>query len=194
MAKSFNAQMADRFRKITADYNTINLYIHETGMMILRHSMEHGDCSTAQGLINAMPQSARKAALIKWFSVYSPIVVKDSDKWVAKMHKEGSKLYVPFNIEEAEANPWFSVAEGMGAEKSYDFAELLKMVERLASSIEKKIEDGKVPPEDMERATLLSGALKRVNVPAVSFKGEIGIKKADNTQEGEEVVTLLKQA
>lgn len=156
MAKSFSAQMGIRFRKITSDYGKINAYVHDTGMLILAHANEHRDCSTAQGLINAMPQSARKLALINWFATYSPIVVKDDDKWTAKMRKETDKKFVPFDLEAAAANPWFTLAEGMGAEKVYDFAALVKLVERLGKQIEKKIEDGKVPAEDVESAKAIA--------------------------------------
>ena len=78
MAKiSFSARMGQRFRQLTSDYGKINQYVHETAMLIIGHAKEHGDCSTAQGLINAMPQSARKLALLTWFTNYTPIVDKD---------------------------------------------------------------------------------------------------------------------
>lgn len=179
MAKvSFNAQMGVRFKKITSDYGKINVYVHETALMILKHAKEHKDCSTAQGLINAMPQSARKLALINWFHTYSPIVVKDDAKWNSKMHKEGTKLFVPFDVEGAEANPWYSMAEVMGAEKPpVDFAGMLKWLESQAAAWDKKAEDGtKVSESEALTAKALAAALrsiKLVHVPADNDGQEI---------------------
>lgn len=164
MAKiSFNARMGVRFRKITSDYGKINQYVHETGVMILKHAAEHNDCSTAQGLINAMPQSARKLALINWFTKFSPIVVKDDDNWTSKMHKEGTKLYVPFDIEGAEANPWFTIADGMGAEKPpIGFDGMLAWIEGQAKAWEKKADEGKVASAATEAAKDLAQQLRAI--------------------------------
>lgn len=106
MAKlSFNARMAIRFKKITSDYGKINAYVHETAMEILEHVKEHRNCATAQMLINAMPQSARKLALITWFSTYSPILVKDKSDWTPKILPETDSRFVDFDLEGAKANP-----------------------------------------------------------------------------------------
>ena len=179
MAISFNAQMGQRFRKITSDYGKINLYVHETAMMILRHSFEHGDCSTAQGLVNAMPQSARKLALINWFGKFSPIVVKDDSKWDSKMHKEGTKLYIPFDIDGAEANPWFELADAMGAEKPpVDLAGMLSWLEAQAKAWDKKADEGKVSPSEIATAKSLAASLRAIKVVHVPANDEENLMKA----------------
>jgi hypothetical protein len=166
MAKiSFNAQMGIRFRKITSDYGKINLYVHETAMLILRHAAEHKDCSTAQGLVNAMPQSARKLALINWFGQFSPIVVKDDDKWESKMHKEGSKLFKAFDLEGAEANPWFTIADKMGAEKPpVGLDGMVAWLEAQAKSWEKKADEGKVDAAELATAKALAAQLRAIKL------------------------------
>lgn len=184
MAKiSFNAQMGVRFRKITSDYGKINQYVHETAMLILTHAAEHKDCSTAQGLVNAMPQSARKLALINWFKAYSPIVVKDDDKWDSKMHKEGTKLFVPFDLEAAAAHPWFTLADAMGAEKPpVDFAGMVKWLETNAAQWEKKADEGKVAPEEALTAKALAAALrsiKLVHVDAANDEAQADVEGLD---------------
>ena len=166
MAKSFNQQMLARFKNITTSYNKINTYIHETAMLIITHASEHGDCSTAQGLVNAMPQSARKAALLAWFAKYTPIVVKDNDKWQAKMHKPDSKLFVAWDIEGASANPWYTIAEEMGSEKVFSFDDILKIGPAAdARRILKQIENGHVAPEAVEAATAYANYLATIKVP-----------------------------
>lgn len=164
---SFNARMGQRFRKITSDYGKINQYVHETAVLIIEHSLAHGDCSTAQGLINAMPQSARKLALLTWFTSYTPIVVKDDPKWQSKMHKPESKMYKPFDIEGAKANPWFSLADAMGAEKPpVDNSGILAWLEAQAKQWEKKAEDAtKVDPSAQLSAIALAAQLRAIKLP-----------------------------
>lgn len=190
MAKiSFNAQMGVRFRKITSDYGKINAYVHETAMLIMRHAAEHDDCSTAQGLINAMPQSARKLALINWFTQFSPIVVKDDDKWQSKMHKRGSKMYRPFDIDGAEANPWFTLADKMGAEKPpVDFAGMLAWIEAQAKAWDKKADEGKVSETEIATARHLAAQLRGIKLVHVPADNDTG------AGEGEEAVKLAAVA
>ncbi|QDP56984.1 MAG: hypothetical protein Unbinned2691contig1000_58 [Prokaryotic dsDNA virus sp.] len=145
MAKSFNARMQDRFATITASYEKANKYVHETAMMILKHAKDHKDCSTAQGLVMALPASMRREMLIMWFAKFSPIVVKNSDDWASKMHKEGTKLYVPFNLEEAEATPFYVLAEQNKERPPFDIKALLKMLEQGPKRLQKLLDDGEVP-------------------------------------------------
>lgn len=167
MAKSFNAMMQARFKKITTDYGKINQYVHETAMLILNHAKEHGDCSTAQGLVNAMPRSARKLALVSWFSKFSPIVVKDDDNWVAKMHKEDTKLFVPFDIEGAAETPWFDLADTMGAEKVYNLDDILKIGPAAdAKRIRQRIEKGEVEPAAVAAAEAYADYLEGIKIPS----------------------------
>lgn len=185
MAKSFNAQMAARFRKITTDYGKINQYVHETAMLIINHAKEHGDCSTAQGLVNAMPRSARKLALINWFGKFSPIVVKDDPEWVAKMHKEGTKLFVPFDIEGAAETPWYDLADSMGAEKVYSLDDLLKIGPAAdAKRIRQRIEKGEVEASAVPAALAYAEYLEGIKVPDFkSVKAKINPANTDAADE-----------
>lgn len=155
----------------TANAEKVNLLCHEIGMMILRHAQEHGDCTRAQKLVMAMPASMRRTMLIAWFSAYSPIVTKVSGEWTAKMHKPDTKLFVPFDIEAADANPFYKMAEET-PEKVFDFEAILKMVERLAKQIDKRIEDGKVPEEDIESAKAASRAISGLHLERIKAEAK----------------------
>lgn len=185
MAKSFNATMKARFTKITNDYGKVNAYVHETAMMIAAHALEHGDCSTAQGLVMAMPASTRRSMLILWFATYTPIVVKDDDKFVAKLHKPESKSFVPFDLTAGSATPFYTLAEQNPEGKILDFAALLKLVEGLGKRIEKKVEDGKVAPEDIESARQIA-----LTITGLKFSRVVPVAPAqqDNDQDDNEAV------
>ncbi len=141
-------------KRIVTNANKLNMLIHETGMLVLEHAAEHGDCTRALTLVKAMPASMRRTMLILWFNTYSPIRVNLNNDKVGLL-KDGAKGYVPFNIDGARETPFFQLAEE-NPEKSYDFAALVKMVERIGKQIEKKIEDGKVPAEDVPSAKAIA--------------------------------------
>lgn len=172
MAKSFNARMAARFVLIAAGYDKANQMVHETALEIIDHVTTIdadgnmcGDCSTAQGLVMALPASVRRETLISWFTRYTPIVVKNSETWNAKMHPVESKLYVPFNREEAAATPFYVIAkQDKEPASSLDAEGILKLITRLAATLEKKVSDGLVLPEFMDSATAASAALKRIRI------------------------------
>jgi hypothetical protein len=179
--------MQDRFAKITTDYAKINTYVHDTAVMIAEHAKEHGDCSTAQGLVMAMPASARREMLILWFKLFTPIVVKNEDDWTAKMHKEGTKLFVPFDIEAGKAKPFYELANENKERGPMTLEELLALVPQLAKRINKKIEDGEVSDEALPTAEALAAQLSKLNVKTVK-------PKASNDAAGEDENPALAAA
>lgn len=164
MAKSFNSLMQDRFKKITGDYNVINKYVHETAVMIAKHAAEHNDCSTAQGLVMAMPASLRREMLILWFSKFTPIVVKNSDDWTAKMHKPDSKLFVAFDIEGGEAMPFYELAKQNKERPPLQFEDIILIPGKQAKRLEAALADGKVAEDEVETVKALIVALRAIKV------------------------------
>jgi len=170
MAKSFNARMRDRFRSITTSGDKLNLYIHETAIMIATHAKEHGDCSLANEFVMSLPASMRREMLILWFGTFTPIVTKNDDKWIAKMHKEGTKLFVPFDLDAGNETPFYKLAEQNKEKAPLDAEALLKMIEGLAKRATKSVEDGKAKPEDVPYIQAIASALSglKVNKPAAA--------------------------
>lgn len=164
MAKSFNARMKDRFATITSNGDKLNKYIHETAMMIAEHAKEHKDCSTAQQLVMAMPASMRREMLILWFSKFTPIVVKNDDKWAAQMHKPGTKLYVEFDLEAGNETPFYKLAEENKERAPASIEDLEKWLKSLPNKVEKDIEKGKVSDEAVEFAQAVARALASIKV------------------------------
>src|ERR1700747_2422476 len=170
----------------------LNELIQNTAMDILEHARQHKDCTRAQQLVNAMPRSFRRSILIEWFATFSPIVTKDSDDWNAKMHKPDSKLFRPFDLEGAAAKPWYEMAEDK-PEKTYDFAALVKMVERLGSVINKKIEDGKVPEaagESWKAIGAKGTALRFDRIKEATGKGLVPVTEATEVDNDGNVINL----
>ena len=161
---SFIKTIKDRCVVITTDGDKLNKYIHETAMMIFDHAKEHHDPSEAQRLVMAMPASMRREMLILWFSKFTPVVVKNDDKWAAKAHKKGTKMYVEWDREAADAKPFYELAEENKEKAPLDFEGLLKLVERLKGSIEKKVQKGEIPEELTEAAKSITRQLAGIKV------------------------------
>ena len=177
MAKSFNARMRDRFKSITTNGDKLNVYIHETAMLISAHAKEHGDCSLANEFVMSLPASMRREMLILWFGKFTPIVVKNDDKWVPKMHKEGTKLFVPFDLEAGNETPFYKLAEENKEQAPMDAEKLLKMIEQLAKRAVKSVEEGKAKPEDVPYIEAIARSLSGLKVQRPA---------AANTNDGEE--------
>jgi hypothetical protein len=143
--KQINANIA----LIGRNYNKVNALVQTTALAILAHAQEHGDCTPALRLVQAMPKSARRGLLINWFAKYSPIGM-NVNKGKVGFHKEGSKLYRPFNVKEATANPWY---EGEEANKEDLPDTTLEAVNKgifaLAGRFKKLLDEGSVANDDI---------------------------------------------
>lgn len=168
MAKSFTARMRDRFKVITSSYDKANKYTHATAMEICKHAKEHGDCSLAQELVMALPASVRREMMILWFATYTPIVVKNDEKWNAKMHKPESKLFVEWNLEDGDAKPFYELAKENKERPPLDFEGLVKLVERLSNTIEKRVDNGEVNAEDIPTALDIARKLKGLKIRRIA--------------------------
>lgn len=142
-------------RSITTSAAKLNMLIHTTAMMVATHAQEHGDCTRALTLVKAMPASMRRTMLVLWFNTYTPIRVIDKNDKVGIL-KETAKGYTPFDLDAGDLTPFFDLAEQNPEAGVYDFAKLVQMVQRIGKQIEKKIEDGKVAPEDVDSAKAIA--------------------------------------
>ena len=138
-----------------------NLLVHQAICSIIAHAQATGDCTRAIKLVEAMPKSTKRAAVINSFADYSPIGMNLSTG-KCSFQKEGSKLYRPFNLEAAKANPWYDRPEVQKEELPVTLAEVNKMVFALATRLQKKLDAGEVPANDVEPVTAQIVALKAV--------------------------------
>jgi hypothetical protein len=127
-----------------------NLLVHTTAVAILVHAQETGDCTRALALVEAMPKSVKRAALIEWFAEYSPIGMNVKERKV-RFHKPDAKAYNPFDVEKAEANPWHE-RDSVKKEDLPDttLEEAHKKLFKLAAAFEKRLDDGEVAANDRE--------------------------------------------
>lgn len=151
---------------------------HEIAMMIFDHAKEHQDCTRAIKLAVAMPNSWQPQ-MEAWFKAFSPIrvVIKNGKCELSAEYKKAADANKAefWDREAADATPFFDVMEEPKVDKVYDFATLVKMVERLSGLIEKKIEEGKVPEEDILSAQSIAVAVAGLKFERVKANDNEGI-------------------
>jgi hypothetical protein len=151
-------QIDQKIRLVATSGAKLNKLIHETAMMVASHAKEHGDCTRALSLVKAMPASMRRTMLVLWFSTYTPIRVVDKNDKVGMLKPE-AKGFTDWDLEAGDLTPFYELAEQNPEAGVYDFAKLVEMVQRLGKQIDKKIADGKVPPEDVASAKAIAVAV-----------------------------------
>lgn len=156
---------------------------HDIAMLIFDHAMEHGDCTRAIKLAVALPNSWQPQ-MEAWFKAFSPIrVVIKNDKceFDPAFKKATSENKAGFwDRESALATPFFDLMEEPKVDKVLDFAALVALVQRVGKQIEKKVEEGKVAPEDVESAKSIART-----VSGLSFNRVLPVS-ANDGQQGEE--------
>lgn len=160
---------------------------HTIAMLIFDHAAEHGDCTRAIKLATALPNSWQPQ-MEAWFKAFSPIrvVIKNGKCEFAADFKKAANKADYWDRESALATPFYEVLEEPKVDKVYDFVALVKMVERLSGLIEKKVEEGKVPVEDIESAKAIART-----VAGLSFSR---VKANDDEGAGEDTVKLAAVA
>ena len=83
--------------------------VHDTGVQCLLHAQEHGDVRLMMRLIEALGKGYRAKGLQVWVEKYSPLAFNGDGK--IGIRKEDTKNYVPFNVEEADATPFWTMPE-----------------------------------------------------------------------------------
>lgn len=159
-------QINRNIQTISRSYAKVNTLVHTTAVGILVHAQQHGDCTAALRLVQAMPKSARRGLLINWFAKYSPIGM-NVNKGKVGFHKEGAKLYRPFDIEAATANPWFSGEEADKEDLPDTTLEVVnKGIFALANRFQKLLDEGSVAEADVGAVTQRITDLKALGAKA----------------------------
>lgn len=124
--------------------------IHRAGVSCLHHAAEHGDVTLMQKLIDALPKSARRNAVIAWAVEFGAFEADEKGKNV--VYSRESKTRLDDAIKTA---PWEFKPEP--AFKPFDFEkELSRLLKRAEDAVAANDERHKVTAEQVRK-------LQRVN-------------------------------
>ena len=133
-------------RSIATTGKKLDARIHAAACALLSRSDAHRDCSLVSSLINAMPKSARRKALIAWFHAFSNVLIQVNKDGTVKAIMRGPKAagYIadvdhaaafnrPFwTAEEADTKPEAFTTERFAAA----VARLIKQAEGTTSALD----------------------------------------------------------
>jgi hypothetical protein len=157
-------------RSIIRSAVSLQSKIAAVALECLAHAAEHGDATLANELYRGLPTGQRTASLKAWFETYSPVRFRnDETKGVGLLQKD-AKGYTPFDLEGAEANPYYKDVETVS--KPLTMAALKKILSSLPTKVENaKNGKGKVAIAEGEDAdAMLAFARKAsalVDIPVV---------------------------
>lgn len=118
--------------------------IHTAAVSCLYHAKNHGDVTLASRLVDAMPKSTRRLALIHWFNKYGPLVF---DKPTNAFKLARGKEPRPYEIEKAEETPFWDLTTEKNPAK-FSVESLLKSV---ATRFKKAKEKGELADGDLAK-------------------------------------------
>jgi len=144
-----------------------NALVHETIIGILTHAEKYGDCTGALALVNAMPKSVKRDAVLNSFRDYSPIRMNVKNNVVGFL-KADAKGYKPFDVAGYTANPWYDRADMPKDVADTTLETTIKAIFGLAGRLQKAVDEGHVAANDkdaiIERVTglkLVAGAVAK---------------------------------
>jgi hypothetical protein len=181
-------QIDKMIASFTMNRQKLLVQAHTIAMVIVNHAHEHNDCTRAIKLVRALPNSWQNQ-MVGWFKAFTPIIVVDkNDKCeLSVAYKAATAENKPafWDISAAQETPFNELSPEDRAAPVMDFAALVRLVQSLAGRIEKSIEKGTVPAEDIESAKSIART-----VSGLSFQR---VKPANDTS-GEEAPKLAAVA
>lgn len=168
-------QIDKRIATFITNRDKLKALAHTIALMIFDHCAEHSDSTRAIKLTAALPNSWQPQ-MEAWFKAFSPIrVVMKNDKCeLSAEYKKAAKANRPdfWDRVSAEATPFYELSPEPKVDKVYDFATLVALVTRLGKQIETKIEEGKVPAEDVASAREIATKVKKLSFRRVAANDE----------------------
>lgn len=132
------ANLSKEFGLIKAAGAKLDQRIQVAALSVIMHVEKCGDVTVATGLMDAMPQGSRKAALIEWFLAHGKM--RQNVDAAGKVNKDLPWLFdktKETKFELGMENPWYTFKPEKLDEEAFDFqgllASLLKRAEKAAA-------------------------------------------------------------
>lgn len=173
-----------RIDAIKTSTKSLQTEVHDCAVQALLWASLHGDVTALTRLVHAVKGTAiRRDSLVSWAKAFGPIRWAKNDT-KAGGKQEGFKLNINrkpemWKIEEAQKTPfWARESEGSSSKVNLDFGKFLNRLDSLSNQIQKAIDEGKIPVEDIAKVQTL-----RSNVIALFNKESKASKPAPVAEE-----------
>jgi hypothetical protein len=125
--------IASSIRTVASNGAKLDARIHAAACALLSRSDAHNDCSLVPSLLDAMPKSARRKALIAWFHAFSNVFIRVEKNGTIRANMVGkdAKGYKLVDHASAFAKPFWSVEEKDVDASAFDTLAFAEAVARL---------------------------------------------------------------
>lgn len=140
---------------------SLDQLIHRTAVSCVYHSQQHGDTTKLSALVNAMPKSGRRKALIAWVEAHVPVdaeETKDTKDGYSIKLKKGRKPE-DFLVSEAAAVPFWDFTQ----ERAPIPMTLERAIAMFEKAIAKAVEQGNATESDAASLANAIAATKAAN-------------------------------
>lgn len=168
--------------KVSAVDATFDITVHNLAVETLQHAFIYGDftlfaqlvgnCKTAGGVSFGKGVQSRRLALIEWAAKWSPIRVNGDS--IMGLLPSTAKAYVAFNIEGAQATPFYEGAAEVARRTKnnpFDVAVILGRLGSFNTAIDNAIEKGSLNDDE----ALLRQLSSDLNAYAATRARELGL-------------------
>lgn len=106
-------QIDKGIRELKGIVENVNQRVQGLAVAIISHAKDHGDCSRALTLVNALPSTFRREFLIRFFRHFGSIGIDVKGQKV-RLISADTKGYRGFDVDGAKANNWYEAADAAG--------------------------------------------------------------------------------
>lgn len=139
--------LASGIKRVVKGAKTFHDGIHQVLVSSLYHAETYGDTRPLSTLVAGLPASVRVVAVRGWVTKYSPLKWSDeAQAFVMPKKKDEAR---PFNLVEAEANPFHRATEAMPAEFVLE-----RYIQTIQNRLCEQVSKGKVGKDDVTAALL----------------------------------------
>ena len=142
---------------LTAD-GKMHERLHNLLVDLLVYSKDNSKKNYIAYLLSGLHKSRRKGAIINWLTKYSPVLVSTADK--GETYKANLKGKTEWNIEEAQANPYWKKEDTELKQELYTLAKAMGTVKANITRLRTIADKGEV--DDVEAIRAFADNLEEV--------------------------------
>lgn len=157
-------QISSRIASIAKRGKRLDLDIHFCSVQCLLHAMDSGDMTLATRLVDAMPKSGRRKALVAWFRAFGPFNYTEDNGFSKDKGSDARK----YDVETANDNPFYDFTQEI-AVVDFTLERALSQLKRLNVKVNENLEgDELVAFRNAERS---ASDEEVISVPAGAING-----------------------
>lgn len=158
-------QIGARIASIAKRGKRLDLDIHFCAVQCMLHAIKCGDMTLATRLVDAMPKSGRRKALVAWFRGFGPFNYTEDNGFKLDKRAEARK----YDVETANENPFYDFTEELEIVE-FTLEKALRQLKSLNTRVSENLEgDELVAFRNAERAA--SDTEEPIQVPAGKLNG-----------------------